>query len=770
MNVFELFAKLGLDSSEYEDGLGRARGMLSTVGGGIARGLGALGAASGAALGAAATGVVNLTTQAVNSYAEYEQMVGGIGKIFGTAGQSLDEYRASLGETDLSLEEIEQQYHSLEATQQLVLDNANNAWRTAGLGVNDYMSTVTTLSGALLGSLDNNSQLAAQYADRAIGDMSDIANTYGYTMDEVSQIYTSVSRGLYQTIDTLTAGQFAGTKSGYEELINTMASMTDIQERLNITVEEGNYDYDNFVNAMSVYNEYMGIAGTTTNEAMSTIQGSMAMLQSTWQNLIAGLGNENADLGTLIDNVVTSAMAVVNNVSPIVEQALGGIASLIEQIAPVISDQLPTLVDEVLPPLLDAATTLVVAVADNLPDILSAITDRLPTILNRIIPVIVGLIPSLIRVAGQIVSAISTALVDNAVELTQAALDVLQIFIDSFAESVNGDGASQLVDTVMQIIEMIGNFLIENAPMLITAATELVVQLVTLITDPTNLDMLIELSLRLILAIADGLVQAAPQLFAIIPQLFVSASQVIIDEFPLLLETIGNLIGDLGMLVIGLVGSFMGLSYDEIVNNLTMVGDYISQSFTDFISGLTEWIGNVGTNISEMWTNIKDWFTGGIDDAMTALSGWWDEISEWFSNLADNALTWASDLVTNFVSGITNGISNIGSAMSSFAETVASYIHFSEPDVGALSNFSTFAPDMVDLFASGIEENLPTIGSAMNNMSGYVADRMPSMDSTGSFVNNGQPIVVQAYFGNEKFDEYVVNSNQRTNFISGGRG
>jgi len=769
MNVFELFAKLGLDSSEYEDGLGRARGMLSTVGGGIARGLGALGAASGAALGAAATGVVNLTTQAVNSYAEYEQMVGGIGKIFGTAGQSLDEYRASLGETDLSLEEIEQQYHSLEATQQLVLDNANNAWRTAGLGVNEYMSTVTTLSGALLGSLDNNSELAAQYADRAIGDMSDIANTYGYTMDEVSQIYTSVSRGLYQTIDTLTAGQFAGTKSGYEELINTMASMTDIQERLNITVEEGNYDYDNFVNAMSVYNEYMGIAGTTTNEAMSTIQGSMAMLQSTWQNLIAGLGNENADLGSLIDNVVTSAMAVVNNVSPIVEQALGGIASLIEQIAPVISEQLPTLIDTVLPSLLDAATTLVVAVADNLPDILSAITSRLPNILNQIIPAIVGLIPSLIVVAGQIISAIGSALVDNAVELTQAALDVLQTLVNSFLSATEGDGLTELIDVTMQIIEMIGNFLIENAPALITAATELIVQLVTLLTDPTNLQMLIDLSLQLILAIADGLVQAAPMIAAVIPQIMANSIQVTISEFPKVLETIGLLLGDLALLVFDLIGGMMGMSHDEIVGSITAIGDYVSQSFSDFITGLTEWITNVGNNISEMWTNIKDWFTSGIDDAMTALGGWWDEISEWFTNLADNALTWAGDLVTNFVSGITNGISSIGSAMSGFAETVASYIHFSEPDVGALSNFSTFAPDMIDLFASGIEENLPTIGLAMNNMSGYVADRMPSMEATGNVMNNLPPIVVQAYFGNEKFDEYVIDSNQRSDFISGGR-
>lgn len=730
MNVFELFAKLGLDSSEYEDGLGRARGMLSTVGGGIARGLGALGAASGAALGAAATGVVNLTRQSVNAFANYEQLAGGIETLYGDAASSMMEF-------------------------------ASQAATTTGQSMNDFMDAAIATSAAMISSVEGDQARAAELTNQSMIDMADNANKLGTDMEAIQNAYRGFSRGNFTMLDNLALG-YAGTAEGMEQLLADAQAISGVEYDIS--------SYADIVEAIHTVQEEMGIAGTTSREASETISGSLGALSASWQNLVTGITNPDADLGALISDVVDKAQTALGNLTPAITQALGGIANLIEQIAPVISEQLPTLIDEVLPPLLEAATTLVVAVADNLPDILSVITDRLPTILNRIIPVIVGLIPSLIRVAGQIVSAISSALVDNAVELTQAALDVLQIFIDSFADSVNGDGASQLVDTVMHIIEMIGNFLIENAPMLITAATDLVVQLVTLITDPANLDMLIELSLRLILAIADGLVQAAPQLFAIIPQLFVSASQVIIDEFPLLLETIGNLIGDLGMLVIGLVGSFMGLSYDEIVNNLTLVGDYVSQSFTDFLSGLTEWIGNVGTNISEMWTNIKDWFTGGIEDAMAALSGWWDEISAWFSNLADNALTWASDLVSNFVSGITNGISNVGSAMSGFAETVASYIHFSEPDVGALSNFSTFAPDMVDLFASGIEENLPTIGSAMNNMSGYVADRMPSMDSTGSFVNNGQPIVVQAYFGNEKFDEYVVNSNQRTNFISGGRG
>lgn len=729
MNVFELFAKLGLDSSEYEDGLGRARGMLSTVGGGIARGLGALGAASGAALGAAATGVVNLTRQSVNAFANYEQLAGGIETLYGDAASSMMEF-------------------------------ASQAATTTGQSMNDFMDAAIATSAAMISSVEGDQARAAELTNQSMIDMADNANKLGTDMEAIQNAYRGFSRGNFTMLDNLALG-YAGTAQGMEQLLADAQAISGVEYDIS--------SYADIVEAIHVVQEEMGIAGTTAREASETISGSLGALSASWQNLVTGITNPDADLGALISDVVDKAGTALDNLTPAITQALGGIASLIEQVAPVISEQLPTLIDTVLPPLLDAATTLVVAVADNLPDILSAITSRLPDILNQIIPAIVGLIPSLIVVAGQIISAIGSALVDNAVELTRAALDVLQTLVDSFLSATEGDGLTELVDVTMQIIEMIGNFLIENAPTLITAATELIVELVTLLTDPTNLQMLIDLSLQLILALADGLVQAAPMIAAVIPQIIANSIQVTISEFPKVLETIGLLLGDLALLIFDLIGGMMGMSHDEIVGNITAIGDYVSQSFSDFITGLTEWITNVGNNISEMWTNIKDWFTGGIEDAMTALGGWWDEISEWFSNLADNALTWAGDMIDNFVSGITSGVSRVGDAVSGIADRIRDIIGFSEPKIGALSQFHTFAPDMIDLFASGIEENLPTIGLAMNNMSGYVADRMPSMEASGNVMNNLLPIVVQAYFGNEKFDEYVIDSKQRTDFISGGR-
>lgn len=730
MNVFELFAKLGLDSSEYEDGLGRARGMLSTVGSGIASGLGALGAASGAALGAAAAGVVSLTRQSVDAFANYEQLAGGIETLYGDAASSM-------------------------------MDFASQAATTTGQSMNDFMDAAIATSAAMISSVEGDQARAAELTNQSMIDMADNANKLGTDMEAIQNAYRGFSRGNFTMLDNLALG-YSGSAAGMAELLADAQAISGVEYDIS--------SYADIVEAIHVVQEEMGIAGTTSREASETISGSLGALSASWQNLVTGITNPDADLGALISDVVDKAQTALGNLTPAITQALGGIASLIEQIAPVISEQLPTLIDTVLPPLLDAATTLVMAVADNLPDILSAITSRLPDILNQIIPVIVGLIPSLIVVAGQIISAISSALVENAPELMQAGLEVMQTLVDSFLSATEGDGLTQLLDVTMQIIEMLANFLIENAPALMGATTELISQLILFFTSPENLGMMVNLALQLILAIADGLVQAIPNLVSVIPQVIGSLILTIVSEFPNILLTIGSLLGDLALMVLGLVGGLMGSSYDEVIGNLTLIWDEVGQSLEDFAVGLGTWILNIGTSISGMWTDIKDWFTGGISDAMEALGGWWDEISEWFSNLAENALTWAGDMIDNFVSGITGGVGRVGEAVSGIADNIRSLIGFSEPEIGPLSNFHTFAPDMIDLFAQGIEENLPTIGLAMNNMSGYVADSMPSMEATGNVMNNLPPIVVQAYFGNEKFDEYVVNSNQRNDFISGGRG
>ena len=140
MNLFELFVKIGVDD--------QASGKLKDIGGKLGNGLKTAAKIGTAAVTAAAAGITALTTAAVKNYAEYEQLVGGVDTLFKKSSQKVQEYAA-------------------------------NAYKTAGLSANEYMSTVTSFSASLLQSLGGNTEKAAKYADMAISDMSDNANKMG---------------------------------------------------------------------------------------------------------------------------------------------------------------------------------------------------------------------------------------------------------------------------------------------------------------------------------------------------------------------------------------------------------------------------------------------------------------------------------------------------------------------------------------------------------------------------------------------------------------
>ena len=182
MNVFELFASLSLDASGYEQGLDDAEDKGKGFASGLGKALGgaakAVGAASVAAVGAAATGITSLTTQAVQAYGSYEQLVGGVNKIF---GESADQ----------------------------VMENANRAFQTAGMSANEYMETVTSFSASLIQSLGGDTVAAAEYADMAISDMSDNANTFGTDISSIQNAYQGFAKQNYTMLDNLnTMGAF----------------------------------------------------------------------------------------------------------------------------------------------------------------------------------------------------------------------------------------------------------------------------------------------------------------------------------------------------------------------------------------------------------------------------------------------------------------------------------------------------------------------------------------------------------------------------------
>lgn len=192
MNLFELFVKIGVDD--------QASGKLGEIGQKLGNGLKKAAKIGTAAVGAAAAGIAALTTAAVNNYAEYEQLVGGVETLFGAGGKSIEEYAASTGRT---IAEAQSDYDALMRSQAAVIENASNAYKTAGMSANEYMSTVTSFSASLLQSLGGDTEAAAEYANQALTDMSDNANKMGTSMEMIQNAYQGFAKQNYTMLDNL---------------------------------------------------------------------------------------------------------------------------------------------------------------------------------------------------------------------------------------------------------------------------------------------------------------------------------------------------------------------------------------------------------------------------------------------------------------------------------------------------------------------------------------------------------------------------------------
>ena len=396
-----------------------------------------------AAVGAAAvTGVAALTKSAVQGYADYEQLVGGVETLFGENADA-------------------------------VVKHAQDAFQSAGLSANAYMETVTSFSASLIQSLDGDTAAAADVADRAIRDMSDNANKLGTDMSSIQNAYQGFAKQNYTMLDNLKLG-YGGTKEEMERLIKDAAALTDVQDELNVTVEEGDLSFSNIVNAISVMQKRMGIANATAEEAAGTISGSAKAVSAAWQNLVTGIADPDADLGHLIENLVTAASDAIANLLPAISQALEGIGMAIEKLAPVIAQELPKWIETLLPSLLDAVIQLIDSLANNLP----AILDALIPVLIQLVKDIVARLPSLLQTVIELVTALIKAIADAIPELIPV-----------------------IVETVVKLIEVL--------------------------TDPSNIAMLIGAGITLILAVCEGILKALPQIMEALAKSFVSIKDVL---------------------------------------------------------------------------------------------------------------------------------------------------------------------------------------------------------------------------------------------------
>lgn len=376
---------------------------------------------------AAAAAVAAVSKSALNAYADYEQLVGGVETLFGNASDK-------------------------------VLQNANRAFRTAGLSANEYMETVTSFSASLLQSVGKDTKKAAEYADKALVDMSDNANKMGSNMQDIQNAYQGFAKQNYTMLDNLKLG-YGGTKEEMERLI------ADANKVKQANGEMADLSIDSFADiteAIHIVQTEMGITGTTAKEASTTIQGSVGMMKASWKNLLVGVADDTQDFGGLMDNFVDSVGIAAKNILPRVETILGGIGSLVEGLAPVVAQAVPQLVTTILPSMASAAASLLKAFAGSLvelaPALLQSGLSGIQTILVSGLNVPQGLADNIMHVFDNAAKAVENVLgaVKDAIGTIGSALSNAEIDWGGIWDGI-ADAISVAGDIIAGVCTAIGD-------------------------------------------------------------------------------------------------------------------------------------------------------------------------------------------------------------------------------------------------------------------------------------------------------------------------
>lgn len=380
-----------------------------------------------AAVGAALVATGKLVVDSVEAYAQMEQLEGGISRLYGTGGQSLQEYADSLGVIPAAAIDS---YRQLEAANQAMLEQASNAWQTAGMSAETYLQTATSFSASLISGLNGDTQEAARLTDVAIQDMADNANTFGTDMETIIGVYQGLARGTYTSLEQLSLG-YAGTKEGMLELVN--ASGLFEEEITNLD----DVSFDQMIQAIHNVQEEMGIAGTTAEEGSKTIEGSVNSLKATWQNLVAGLGGDSSEVEGLVNNLVTAFENAATNIVPVVENILTNLGSVIEEIAPEINERLPSLISQSVELLLEAAVQIVVALVEALPGLMDTIATTVETLIEVLIPALLTILPQLVQAALTMIVSLANALAASAPELIPAIFECINQIVSTLIDNVS---------------------------------------------------------------------------------------------------------------------------------------------------------------------------------------------------------------------------------------------------------------------------------------------------------------------------------------------
>lgn len=525
----------------------------SSLGGKVVSGFGstikkgfALAAKAGiATISAASAGIGAIVKSSASAYADYEQNIGGVETLFKDNADTIVKY-------------------------------ASEAYKTAGISANDYMQNVTSFSASLLQGLGGDTAQAAKIANEAMVDMSDNANKMGTDISSIQNAYQGFAKQNYTMLDNLKLG-YGGTQSEMARLINDSGVLGDSIKVNEKTVNS--VSFDKMIEAIHKVQTDLDITGTTSKEAATTVSGSLGSVKAAWANLMAGMGDKNADLKNLIKEMVSTVKTFAKNILPVIKQALSGVTTLISELAPDIAAELPQLVSDLLPQLIEAGTQIFQA-------LVKGISDNIGTITQAAITAITTIATALIQNTGPLVQSLATIITTIAQALPTILPGLINAIVEQIPTVIQAviDCMPAIIDGTIQIVTAIAEALVDNIDLIIDGAVQIIDALAMSLSDSDTAKKLTEAAFKIVFTLTKEIVKNLPDILA---------SGILIA-----VEIVKGIAQ-------GMVDFFAPVS-DALSDKLLDLTDWFSRKWNDFKEWGSDMIQAFIDGIKEKWQSLKD--------------------------------------------------------------------------------------------------------------------------------------------------------------------
>ena len=756
--------------------------------------------------------ILGMVTASVKSYADLEQLMGGVDTLFKT---SYDK----------------------------VIANSETAFERAGMSQNQYLDNVMAFSSRLLQGLGGDTEEAARIADMAMTDMSDNANKFGSSIGSVQNAYQGFAKANYTMLDNLKLG-YGGTKEEMQRLLADAEKLTGVKYNID--------NFDDIINAIHEIQNDLNITGTTAFEATTTISGSFAMAKNSVLDFLSNLGNADADMEVFKNNIVTSVKALVGNVKGVlatiwdniplegwqknilaaaaaagpilavvgkITSGVGGMISMFSKIAsfaPMLAKIGPALTVLTGPVgIVVAAIAGLIAIFVGLFNTNEEFRGKIESIWNAIKEFLSVAFEGIKTAAETVFNGLKdfwntwndeifaffsgiwekigvafNAGLDGLILIATTIFNALKDFWDTWGDEIltaleaiwNGlkEGFSTAINTIISVATAIFNGLKEfwntwgaeitaafmgvfNALKdLVTTVFQGIWEIIKSTFDNIKafwdewggiiievFTVAFEIIKTLVETVFNSLKKFWDDWGNVITTAFVAVWKLICNAF----ETALNLLKNLFNIFVGV---FTG-DWNKVWNSVKGIFETIWNGIKSAFNTVLNAILNIARDIFE---RMRSTVSEKMDSVRSALSSILDNIRNMFAELPGKALEWGRNLISGFVDGIKSAASWVNDAVSNVMGGVADFIGFNSPSKkGEGRNIVRWGYNMISGFLDGVDDSIPLVNQMMNRVIPNMDDAINSISISGNSNIRAQAATIPQYAGNAMSNKTEITIN-----------